>query len=106
MAIKKDFEGFCNVLREINFEEDDFAMVVLMFIDLKCPKVDTTNLLNTEEGDALRHALYKVFKRIKEIDSKSKVHLYYKRCPITKSDVKKQNLSDTNCLTKVIDNYI
>lgn len=68
MATQKDWKGFYNVVKEVDFNEDDFAYKVLLpFIHSKYPKVDITILLMTNNGLIVQDALLELFEQVTEL---------------------------------------
>jgi hypothetical protein len=63
MATKKDWQGYYNVLKEVEFKEEEFTYIILFsFINMYYPNVDIQKLQYSEEIENFQDALENVLK--------------------------------------------
>ncbi|NOZ47207.1 MAG: hypothetical protein GXO79_10570 [Chlorobi bacterium] len=73
MATQKDWKGFYNVLKEVDFKEDEFATIIIAFIELKYPDSIPINFMDTDDCQEILYALFNLFEHIKRIQIANRI---------------------------------
>jgi hypothetical protein len=76
MATKKDWQGYYNVLKEVEYNEETFTFIVLYsFINMYYLDTDITALHVTEEIENFQNALEDVLNIVRDFDNHKKTIL-------------------------------